>query len=1002
METRSVNEPSARTQGFDPARFRYRAFISYSRTDADFADDLYRRLTAFRTPRPLLSRPTAHGTAPRLLRVFLDRKSIEAGGDLSDHLRRRLRESAFLIVVCSVAARQSEWVGREIEEFLAVAGRERILPVLLREHARQPLEDVLPDALVQLGDQCPIGADPLVDGGIVAVRDKLLGGLLGVAQDEIAREQELADRRALRRTRAALVTIASLLVASLVASYVALQSRNAALRSESATSARLSLHHTAELGDSSQGAILALSALPAEVGALAEWRRPFSSQARTALAVSNLWLGGAVVPGDRLLATDFDGRHLAMETPSHLEVREAGSLALRQSWPLWHPEGVLEAAFRTDGAVLAVSTRDGMVRLLDVATGDPICERQTATGGLDRLWLRPGGREVFVGQGAELVAIDASSCVPTSTFVGHERAIQRALFDASGSLLATRAGDRTVRIWDADSGEMLSVVESRATMGFRDLALAPDGSALVTSRSAEESGGVTFERWDPETGRLTHSETVPSSGSLGPIAVSPSSQFVATGEGEAIAVRRAEDLSVIRRLQGHSGPVTELRFGPDGVALASNGRDGALRVWDSATGRSHGHHLRIRNNDWGLHFVDGGRALLVASAPATTYPVPPGLPLQHLVGHEGPLESVAFSPDVTRLATASRDGTVRLWDVESGAVQGQIPVARPGLGLEGVAFSTDGEQLLVWGLDSGVGVWRAEDLELVWRVFSDEGTNEAIFSPDGTLVAMGDAGGAVALVRAATGESGAPLEGHDGAVRGIVFSPDGARLLTHGADDHYRIWDTATGARQVDVRHVGGHPRFTPDGDAFVVPDPSTGWIFVFDATTGETLARLRPSSDQDSIEVIALTRDGRVISGGRGATVAVTDWRSGRELLRVGSDQRNLSGIAVSPDERYFVTSAYGGPPAVLWDLETGRRLVTYSMGVGLEEARGVAFARAVPGRPMRFATGGRRGAAIWAAPRPGDDPGLRADTCAALRLRSAGMSDDLASRSAALCGGS
>ena len=184
----------------------YDAFVSYARSDASVVDDLYRRLSKFRTP-GTLSKAYAHKGLPRALKVFLDRKSLQIGGAIPDRLANAIDASNFLIVVCSEASAASYWVNEEVKAFLADKPHTAILPVFVRSSKYQDLADLLPPALLDLGNQLPLGADLLVDGGAESVSHKVIGALLGVPQDEVAREQERADKSRRRLERLALGAI---------------------------------------------------------------------------------------------------------------------------------------------------------------------------------------------------------------------------------------------------------------------------------------------------------------------------------------------------------------------------------------------------------------------------------------------------------------------------------------------------------------------------------------------------------------------------------------------------------------------------------------------------------------------------------------------------------------------------------------------------------------------------------------------------------------------------
>src|SRR4051812_28366232 len=98
--------------------YAYRAFISYSHRDKQLARRLHRELESYRIPAKLVGKVTGVGVVPRRLRpIFRDREELPASGDLSAELSEALRQSRFLVVICSPASAKSRWVNEEILQF---------------------------------------------------------------------------------------------------------------------------------------------------------------------------------------------------------------------------------------------------------------------------------------------------------------------------------------------------------------------------------------------------------------------------------------------------------------------------------------------------------------------------------------------------------------------------------------------------------------------------------------------------------------------------------------------------------------------------------------------------------------------------------------------------------------------------------------------------------------------------------------------------------------------
>ena len=215
-----------------PEQFKYRAFISYSHSDEQWARWLHRALETYRVPRRLVGRETEFGPVPgRLAPVFRDREELATATNLGETLTRALAESATQIVICSPAAARSRWVNEEILTFKRLGRADRIFCLVVAGEpgaaARPGIadEECFPNALIyRLGPDGeltdarsePIAADvrPGKDGRNDA-KLKLIAGLVGVSLDE------LKQREAQRRHRRAMLLVAASLAGMAVTSTLA-------------------------------------------------------------------------------------------------------------------------------------------------------------------------------------------------------------------------------------------------------------------------------------------------------------------------------------------------------------------------------------------------------------------------------------------------------------------------------------------------------------------------------------------------------------------------------------------------------------------------------------------------------------------------------------------------------------------------------------------------------------------------------------------------------------
>lgn len=992
MARQQTAQTSVPPSGFDPADCAYRAFISYARHDRDVVDDLYRRLIRYRTPRSLRASAGRMGRPPRLLRIYLDRMGGETGGTLPDLIKRKLHDSAFLIVVCSKASLDRYWVNEEIRLFLEHASPGRIIPVYLRETLETPLEDITPPALSALGTDAPLGADLLVDGGIVSVRDKVLGGLLGFAQDQISRAQERADRRANRRRNAALVAITGLLVLSVIAGIAAFNARNAALSSEARILARAASEAAVRDGQPDLGLLLALNALPDPQAEVRLLSRPYEPQAAAALATALFWHGERVIVGTPAADTyraphidvSPDGSVWAFALGRTIKLLSSVGAELVAEATIAAEDGEIRSLrFSPDGARLVVGTSNGLILLFDDETATLALRVDLGTGLIDDARVRPGHRDILIDSRHEPIVLDAQTGTVRFRLEGHTRQVWQTAYSQDGKLILTKSGDRSVRLWDAETGEELARLTTEAHLGFEDVALSADASTAITTTKTH------LQRWSLPDAAETHAMRArASSHPFERLALSPDGTVLAVAEDEEISLRDAGDLRLLHMLDGHRGPVAALRFSADGAYLASAASDETVRVWDVAAGMEIGRYIHPERPVEDIIFVDDDTGIVAAGRDEAAYlwSLPPVRPAVSVFGHRNIVRTVDFSADGERLVTASNDNTAKVWDARTGALVHALGGERThGWSLVGARFSPDGRRVVTFSEAETAALWDAVTGEGLYYWTADGTVLGAAFSPDSSRLALASADGMVAIIDVATGGILFQTAAHQGGAYGVMFAPDGSELLSHGADGQVRTWDALTGEARLGINldHTGvASALYSPEGTQILAAlgGGGLGVAMLLDAGSGEAISRF--SSHDGIVRSAAFAPDGRrVVTASADGTAKVWDTLTGLELASVESGQRNLTDVAISPDGSRFVTVAGDseGPSAILWDLATGQRIADY-VGQGTT-ALDVVFAPNRPGEPMRFATAGYDNTArIWNGPRAVSESTLYAEACEAL----------------------
>ena len=300
-----------------------------------------------------------------------------------------------------------------------------------------------------------------------------------------------------------------------------------------------------------------------------------------------------------------------------------------------------------------------------------------------------------------------------------------------------------------------------------------------------------------------------------------------------------------------------------------------------------------------------------------------GQSVRKLEGHTGWVNSVAVTPDGKRAISASSDRTLRVWDLESG---------QPLFMLEGhldrvnsVTVTPDGERAISASSDRTLRVW---DLEKGRFVRTLEGHLDAVnavaVTPNGKRVISASSDRTLRVWNLEKGQLLRTLEGHLDVVNVVVPMPDGRRAISGSADHSMSVWDLEKGQL---VRTLEGHTQsvtavfLMPDGRR-AISGSADHTLRMWDLEKGQLVRTLEGHTDW--VTAVVGTPDGRrAISGSADRTLRMWDLEGGQSAHPLAGHADSVTAVVLMPDGR---SAAFVSDYQVLhlWDLESGRLLLT------------------------------------------------------------------------------
>jgi WD40 repeat protein len=598
----------------------------------------------------------------------------------------------------------------------------------------------------------------------------------------------------------------------------------------------------------------------------------------------------ALVADYDLLPDDLELRLVrdALRLSAHVLAREPGQLPSQLSGRLPADQGPAIQAVLGQVRARQHGTWLRPIRSSLAAAGGPLARTlEGHTGMVLAIALTTDGRRVVSASGDNtLIVWDLVGGVAEWTLIGHTSFVVAVAITPDGRRAVSSSLDGTARVWDLDKGETLRVLRSHS-QSIQAVTITPDGRRAVTASAA------TLQVWDLERG------------------------------------------TVIWTLKGHDGEVSAIALTPDGRRLLSASEDATLMIWDLERGMA---HRTLGAPPWSLGrkmtTPDGRRGLQMDEVTATGARVVVDADtfqdLYRLPGHTGAVWEVAVTADGQQAVSASRDKTLRVWDLASGA---ELHILRGHTDqVTTVAVTPDGRVAVSGSHDRTVRSWDLATGQLL-RTFEGHSfdINLLVVTPDGSKAISGSSDETIRVWDLNQGVEVLTLQAHTDSIRAVTVSSDSRYVISGSNDRTLRIWDLAARWRPDGNRHVGqvNAVAITPDGrravtaagaaSSLAAPDNT---LKVWDTATAMELATL--NGHLDEVWTVTITPDGRrAVSGSDDHTVRVWDLAEHAPHAVLEGHTEKIWDLQVTPDGGRIVSASADGDLRV-WDLASRRAIWT------------------------------------------------------------------------------
>lgn len=540
-------------------------------------------------------------------------------------------------------------------------------------------------------------------------------------------------------------------------------------------------------------------------------------------------------------SSDGTARVFDLTAPARIVTKYNALLELRG-----HRRSVQYADFSPDGTRIVTASQDGTARVWDAKTGlqEAVLHHD---GTVNSAMFSPKSDEIVLTASSDRTARlwdvsgGSNAAIQMHVFAGHNLGVTFASFSRDGDHIVTSSADATARVWDANSGVELKVLSGH-DLTVSSAMFSPDEDHVVTA-----SNDRTARIWDVRD--VADNTFYALENSINSVRVS--------GQGDLAVIASDDGTAVVRSLRqfDQAGPDKGFICEPPIVQPSPENPDPPHGSINSAV------------------FSHDGKMIATASDDNRVNVWPRGYhgctPVRTLLGHIGPVYFVDFSPDDSRLVSASADGTARVWDAKTGNPVLTLKTKHGWVYTAAYSHDPAGRYIVTGEFGKSATVWDAHRGMPVRSLPHQDRVRSAEFSPDNSRVLTAEYGSSrkpVARVwdwRTGNEVFHIPLDPKSGFLYRATYSHNGRVIATASTDGIIRIWDARSGTPVGAAYGPNAHANFvafSPDDHTIAVGfnDRSARlWKFAapeLDMSVDEELAWARAASFGGDFSVSSLT----------------------------------------------------------------------------------------------------------------------------------------------------